>query len=484
MANPNCVFTTKKVDSGTLTANHEVLVSDLRDLSLNEKEKTIKTGDLFYYKAKQNIYQRTHNYSLITKGFQKTNLVERLQESSYSLKEFLEEEIQRGISADYSKAFIVNEKTIQENKFEREICKPIITGHNIFRFGIEFLNEYIFYLTRNDNITQKPNVEKYLKGFKDKITCKEVREGKHPWYSLHRPRDPIIFRGPKLVGLTTSDRLIVGMDTGELFAMDNLYIIHLKSKDIRDYYWMLSVLNSSLISFAYRFLAQEEGRILPQVKAENLYALPIYIISFFTSKDERAKLFAKAKDHYKRYIKEEYPEHFLNFIESRLTKEHRPDKNLVRKHNLAPMNKNRQIKEDALIDQSDVAYDILAFLAENMLVWNKEKQKEINGFVEWLESQLKIQPDREGNTGIEALTGKTHVKNYLGDYQKVEEHLSFDEFWKIFEKNKNRINANLKSREIFETFKTEYEKSLSRLLPIKEKLRKTDWLIDQIVYKL
>jgi len=77
-----------------------------------------------------------------------------------------------------------------------------------------------------------------------------------------------------------------------------------------------------------------------------------------------------------------------------------------------------------------------------------------------------------------------HIKNYLGDYQKGEEHLSFEEFWKILEKNKNRIQANLKSRELFDAVKTEYEKSLPRLLPIKEKLRKTDWLIDQIVYKL
>ena len=52
------------------------------------------------------------------------------------------------------------------------------------------------------------------------------------------------------------------------------------------------------------------------------------------------------------------------------------------------------------------------------------------------------------------------------------------------EKNKNRIQANLKSRELFETMGSEYEKSLAKLLPLKERLRKTDWLIDQIVYKL
>ena len=67
---------------------------------------------------------------------------------------------------------------------------------------------------------------------------------------------------------------------------------------------------------------------------------------------------------------------------------------------------------------------------------NKGKQKEIRGFLEWLENQLKVQPDKKGNVGIEALTGKIHIKNYLDDYQKGEEHLSFEGFWKILEKNK------------------------------------------------
>jgi hypothetical protein len=62
--------------------------------------------------------------------------------------------------------------------------------------------------------------------------------------------------------------------------------------------------------------------------------------------------------------------------------------------------------------------------------------------------------------------------------------MSFEGFWSILEKNKNRIQANLKSKELYENIKSEYEKSLSKLLPLKEKLLRTDWLIDQIVYKL
>jgi len=177
-------------------------------------------------------------------------------------------------------------------------------------------------------------------------------------------------------------------------------------------------------------------------------------------------------------------EQLLQFIETRLQKIHKPDPELVRKHNADPLNKDWQIPEGARWEQSDVVHDILAYLAEKMIEYNKEKQKEIKGFLDWLEVQLKIKPDKNGKKGIEALTGKSKIKNYLGDYQKGEKSLPFEEFWQILEKNKNKISANLKSRDLYETIKQEYKKSLSRLLPLKEKLRKTDHLIDQIVYKL
>jgi len=165
-------------------------------------------------------------------------------------------------------------------------------------------------------------------------------------------------------------------------------------------------------------------------------------------------------------------------------KEHQPDAELIKRHNANPLNKKWRVPEVGLWEQSDVVHDILAFLAQHMIEMNKEKQKEVNGFLIWLESQLEIEPDKKGNIGIEGLTGKSKLKNYLGDYHKGEEPLSFEDLWKIVEKNKTKVQANLRSRELFDTIKTEYEKSLSRLLSIKGKLRKTDWLIDQIVYKL
>jgi len=179
--------------------------------------------------------------------------------------------------------------------------------------------------------------------------------------------------------------------------------------------------------------------------------------NFVASESERKKLLEKGKKLYEKCMEKGDDKCVTGFVEHHL---------------------------DAKPERSDVIHDFLAFLAKQMIEVNKKKQKEIKGFLEWLENQLKILSDAKGKKGIDALTGKTQIKNYIGDYQKGENHLSFKEFWNILENNKNKIKANLKSRELYENIQSEYEKSLSKLIPLKEKLRNTDWLIDQIVYKL
>ncbi|MBI1741886.1 hypothetical protein HYR54_02340 [Candidatus Acetothermia bacterium] len=72
------------------------------------------------------------------------------------------------------------------------------------------------------------------------------------------------------------------------------------------------------------------------------------------------------------------------------------------------------------LERSDVVHDFLAFLAEQMIELNKQKQAEVKKFLSWLEAELQIQPDNKGNRGLNALTNKTKIQNFLGDYQKGE----------------------------------------------------------------
>jgi len=292
------------------------------------------------------------------------------------------------------------------------------------------------------------------------------------------------FKSQKIVVRGTARKLTASFDI-EGHAL--LVAVHgIECKDLKKGFFLLSLLNSSLLNWLH-IVSFYSARI-PQGSLRypvSFYDnLPIRRISFVTPKAKRDKLLQEAKKLYKEYIDTGKYNTILQFVEDRLKKSYKPDPNLVNNHNSHPLNKNWQIRKADMWEHSDVVYDMLVFLAEEMTRKNKEKNKEIKGFLSWLKSHLKIQSDNKGKEGLDILKGYNRINYYMSDYMKQEKCLSFDEFWEFLEKNKNRIKANLKSRELYEAIKTEYEKSLSKLIPIKEKLHKTDWLIDQIVYRL
>ena len=249
---------------------------------------------------------------------------------------------------------------------------------------------------------------------------------------------------------------------------------------------LLALLNSKLLNWRFKLTSTNN-----YISAEEINSLPIRRIAFTTPPAERARLVEEGKRLYREALESAKQtsaaqalfSDLLVLVEERLKRIYPPATELVRKHNADPLNKDWQIPEGALWEQSDVVHDLLAFLAEEMIRLNEEKQEEMKNFLSWLEAELQVRPDSKGNTGIEALTGKTQLKNYLGDYQKAEPELPFDEFWKILQKNKTRIGRKL-THEFMSELREAYERSLSKLLPIKERLRLTDALIDQIVYRL
>jgi hypothetical protein len=85
---------------------------------------------------------------------------------------------------------------------------------------------------------------------------------------------------------------------------------------------------------------------------------------------------------------------------------------------------------------------------------------------------------------LETLTGKSRLRNYLGDYQKNEQALPFDKLMGILYRNRTRLGASLTDARFVARLKVEYEKSVVVLLPNKERLAFTDKLIDQIVCRL
>jgi hypothetical protein len=119
-------------------------------------------------------------------------------------------------------------------------------------------------------------------------------------------------------------------------------------------------------------------------------------------------------------------------------------------------------------EESDVVHDLLTFLAERMIEMNKTKNQEILGFHSWLEQEI--------GAPIQNLSNKMAIDEYY--LRPMEEIVA------ILKKNKNRINTNSSRRDFKEKIEHEVALSKDKLLPLLSRIKATDDLIDQIVYRL
>jgi len=223
------------------------------------------------------------------------------------------------------------------------------------------------------------------------------------------------------------------------------------------YPYVAALLNSSLFNWLH--IGQYYSARIPQGSLRypvSFYnKLPIRHVNFTTHKAERQQLVGQSKSFYEEYLQTKDWGSVLSFIAQLLPQ--KPDGT-----------------PDTEREQSDVVHDLLTFLAEEMMRLHEEKQVEIKGFLEWLESYLGI--------SVENLRNKTKVKEYC----KTE--VGWDGFLGALQQNKNAIQSvkgiDVTRREPQENIRTEFDASVAKLRPLLERIELTDELVDQIVYKL
>jgi len=126
------------------------------------------------------------------------------------------------------------------------------------------------------------------------------------------------------------------------------------------------------------------------------------------------------------------------------------------------------VEQELKNGRNDTVHDFLAYLAEQMIELNKRKNEEIKGFLKWLE--------REIGCNIDDLIGKTVLKDYHeGDITAL---------LAVLKRNKPKISIDPTNRKTQETLEKHFEESMTVLVPLKNKIKATDNLIDRIVYRL
>ena len=242
-----------------------------------------------------------------------------------------------------------------------------------------------------------------------------------------------------------------------LLNSDEMYISYNIGEGYGECY-VLAVLNSRLATYCFRTLVGESGRVFAEVKLVDLAKLPIRRINFITPDDERTCYRDEARLLYQRCLQEQgEPDCVMGFVDDHLLQEP---------------------------EASDVVHDVLVLLAEEMLRLNREKRTLQREFLGSLVDLLRVRPDKERRVGVEALVGKSRLLGYAGDYRKGEEALSPEDLWRLVCRNRARVEANLAQVGLKERVLMSYGRSLEQVLSLKEELRRTDALIDRVVYRL
>lgn len=108
--------------------------------------------------------------------------------------------------------------------------------------------------------------------------------------------------------------------------------------------------------------------------------------------------------------------------------------------------------------------DYTLFLSEE----EKQGAKAFDREKKLFEDALAVADAKSWSVDLDAVGPASQMHNYI---------------WSSLRKNKSRIGRNL-TPTFMQEVRSAYEDSLAELLPIKERLRLTDALIDQIVYRL
>jgi type I restriction-modification system DNA methylase subunit len=248
-------------------------LDDLSTLPISQREEALNHPKTTPWQQWKEFVENDVHLTFFVKGQNATALLMRLLGKQPTLGNLIPGGIQRGVSPDIAEAHVVSRSAAKVLKFEADLLRPSVSGSQIKRYCDWKSDQFIIYTTRNTQIKRYTRIARYLGKYRTLNSCPEVRQGKHPWWALHRPRDPEIFSSPKIIGLTTTKTIELIYDPkGSVFVTDAMYVFH--APNDCDAWAFIAIMQSKLFLFLYRTSNQGESRIIPQVKASKLEALP------------------------------------------------------------------------------------------------------------------------------------------------------------------------------------------------------------------
>jgi adenine-specific DNA-methyltransferase len=108
--------------------------------------------------------------------------------------------IEKGCETGRNEVFVVAEERARALGLEPAALRPLVKGRHISPFRIERSGEVLIYLDGRVPLDELPRVRAYLEPFRSVLLQRaECRDGRYPWWRMHRPRDPVLADAPAKV---------------------------------------------------------------------------------------------------------------------------------------------------------------------------------------------------------------------------------------------------------------------------------------------
>ncbi len=271
---------------------------------------------------------------------------------------------------------------------------------------------------------------------------------------LAEPREKRFFQGKRLLLREIIGEKFLTNVLDEEFVVDRGIYVALQGNQTIDLHFVLALFASSLLIFWFKEKFSEKDELFPKLRVAHFNMLPIRIIGFSTSQDKRTDVVNTAKSYYG----ESNHLALLAWVDAELA-----------------------------ANRNDTIHDLLAFLAEQMITLNKDKQTALEAF--WL--------DLEGVTDAKTFDTLRNKGKQQASLHKVIP--AAQPFVNADSRSSVGLDASLSwNEEAFKGFVKElvgsvsglsklvqvYRDHASGIAALEQHLTTTDHLIDQIVYKL
>jgi len=385
----------------------------------------------------------------------------------------------QGIKTGNNSVFTVTLEVARKHDLEGKALIPVTQAQNLQRYSIQ-ADEFVIYVDGSFDIDETPAIKSYLSRFRAQLSKRaECNRGLYPWWRLQRPRDrKLVLHGPRiLVPLyATENRFFFSKDP--VVGMTDVYIVVVTDKHYEGAF-LSGVLNSRLLNSYHSTFCKVKRAGYLEYSGNAISELPIRRIEFATPAEERGRLVERAKVNAEESVEA--------LVVSGIIGSDSPLDRAVLLQAASSILEFVGERMAAQPEQSDVVHDLLAHLAEQMIAMNKEKQAVVEAF--WLDLEgvvegaafetLRNQGKQECTLWQRAVACRPFVRVDSHSTRRLDESLGWsEEAFKAFVKILvGKLQWLSDVVDVYRVHSLGYRELVARI-------EATDWLIDQIVYKL